>query len=89
MYTQYKLNPSEIREKKIVEHTNFSFRKKRKMSIRITDGTDSFNKLKDQIFNLFSKNEVTIQEYTSLMEHVIQSEQDSEKIEEVSFFYLL
>lgn len=59
------------------------------MSIRITDGTDSFNKLKDQIFNLFSKNEVTIQEYTSLMEHVIQSEQDSEKIEEVSFCYLL
>ena len=58
------------------------------MSIRITDGTDSFNKLKDQIFNLFSKNEVTIQEYTSLMEHVIQSERDSEKIEEVSFFYL-
>ena len=58
------------------------------MSIRITDGTDSFNKLKDQIFNLFSKNEVTLQEYTSLMEHVIQSERDSEKIEEVSFFYL-
>ena len=56
------------------------------MIIRISDGTDSFNKLKDQVFNLFSKNKVTLQEYTSLMDLMIQSEKDNEKIEDVSFF---
>ena len=62
------------------------FEQNRKMIIRISDGTDSFNKLKDQVFNLFSKNKVTLQEYTSLMDLMIQSEKDNEKIEDVSFF---